>query len=114
MTDVIENELVVVIDVDGTLIRPSEYGNLKLAYGSRICSFEPIQEHVDLLKSYKERGFYVIVWSMNGFRWARQVVQALKLDRFTDQIMSKPSKHVDDKREVDAIVGTRVFIAQEE
>lgn len=109
--NVIESELIVGIDVDGTLIVPDPKGSLQLAYGSSIQSFKPIIAHVDLLKEYKKRGFYVIVWSAGGYKWALQAVQALKLERFVDQILSKPIRHVDDKEDIASIVGTRVFIA---
>lgn len=108
---IVENELTVGVDVDGTLIRPSDTGSIKIPYGSTIKSFEPIMEHVELLKAYKHRGFYVIVWSHGGWQHAKYVVQALKLERFVDLIITKVSKHVDDKSDVESIVGTRVFIA---
>lgn len=107
----VDNELVVVVDCDGTLIKPDPGGNIKLPYGSEIQCFSAIKQHVDLVKEYKKRGFYVIVWSMGGSNWAKGVVEALKLERFVDQTMCKPSKHVDDREDVGSIIGTRVFIA---
>jgi len=109
--EVIQNELVVVCDVDGTLITPDKKGGISLPYGSGIQQYAPIQAHVDLLKEYKKRGFTVIVWSMAGFSHALRVVEALKLQRYVDTVMTKPSKHIDDKEDVGSIIGTRVFIA---
>lgn len=109
--NVIENELIVFIDVDGTLIRPSDTGSIKLPYGSTIKSYEPIMAHVDLVKEYHNRGYWVTVWSAGGFQWAWKVVNALKLERYVNQVMSKPSKFVDDKDNLADILGTRVFIA---
>jgi histidinol phosphatase-like enzyme len=109
----IDNELVVVVDVDGTLIKPDPNGTISLPYGSEIQKFSAIKVHVDLVKEYKKRGFYVIVWSMGGAAWARGAVEALKLERFVDQTMCKPSKHVDDRDDVGSIIGTRVFIGEQ-
>lgn len=108
--NVVKNELVVGVDIDGTLIRPCETGSIKMPYGSKICSFEPIVEHVDLVKSWKNRGYFVIVWSHGGWEHAQHAVRALKLERFVDLIITKPSKHLDDKEDVGSIVGQRVFI----
>ena len=108
---VLENELVVCFDVDGTLITPADDGPIKLPYAGKISSFSALQAHVDLLKSYNERGFTVIVWSMGGHSHAKKVVEALKLERFVDIVMSKPNKYVDDKEDLPSILGTRVFIA---
>jgi len=112
--NIVENEMIVAIDVDGTLIRPDPQGAIKLPYGSTIHCYEPIMEHVDLLKSYKQRGFYVIVWSHGGNQHAKLTIQALKLERYVDLVLTKPSKHVDDKTSIEDIVGTRVFISQRE
>lgn len=109
--EVIENELTVGIDVDFTLIRPDEKGGIILPYGSGLQNFSPIQVHVDLLKEYKNRGFTVIVWSAGGWAHAKRVVEALKLERFVDIVMTKVTRHVDDKEDVASIIGTRVYIA---
>lgn len=111
--NVIETEMVVAIDVDGTLIRPNPKGSIQLPYGSTICSFEPIVEHIELLKSYKQRGFFIMVWSHGGNRHARLTLEALKLERYVDLVLTKPSKHIDDKQTIEDIVGTRIFIARE-
>jgi HAD superfamily phosphatase (TIGR01681 family) len=108
---IIENELVVVIDCDGTLITPDSQGQIVLPYGSGIAHFSPIKQHVDLLKEYKNRGFTVVVWSMGGWAHAKRIVDALKLERYVDLVLTKPCKHVDDKEDVGSIIGTRVFIA---
>lgn len=109
--NVIENEKIVAIDVDGTLINPDEAGSLKIPYGSVIKSFSPIMAHVELLKHYHGRGFYVIVWSHGGVKHALYTIKALKLERFVNLVLTKPMKHMDDKTDVESIVGSRVFIA---
>jgi hypothetical protein len=108
--NVIENELIVVCDVDMTLIRPSDGGSLNIAYAGVVKPHEPIMEHVELIKSYKHRNFFVIVWSANGYAHAKQAVEALKLERFVDLILSKPLKWVDDKQDIESVLGARVYL----
>jgi len=107
---VVKNELTIFCDVDGTIIRPSESGSILMPYGSTVKRFEPIVDHVELLKAYKNRGFYVVVWSMGGPEWAELAVKALKLERFVDLVIGKPLKHMDDKEDLGSIVGNRVFL----
>jgi HAD superfamily phosphatase (TIGR01681 family) len=111
---VFKNELVVVVDCDGTLIKPSDHfgsGTFSLPYGSSMVQFEQIKVHVDLLKEYKNRGFVVVVWSMGGWAHAQRIVEALKIERFVDIVMSKPNKYVDDRTDIESILGTRIFLA---
>lgn len=109
--EVVQNELIVVCDVDFTLITPDKKGGIILPYGSGIQHYSAIQAHVDLVKEYKKRGFHVTIWSHAGWQHALRVVEALKLERWVDVVMTKPSKHIDDKEDVGSIIGTRVFIA---
>lgn len=51
---------------------------------------------VRLLKEEKHRGGYILVWSRSGWEWARNVIQALELEKYVDQIMSKPVVYFDD------------------
>lgn len=94
----------VVIDVDDTLIRDmniDEVRELDDVYTMNYYGVEtikvPIQNHIDLLKSYKARGYEVTVWSANGWEWASEVVTKLKLENYVDHIATKPQKYVDDK-----------------
>jgi hypothetical protein len=98
------SELPVVIDVDKTLIGDIS-ADPKLDvfpfvgfdyYGNRVYA-KRIIEHIDLLKSYKARGYEVTVWSANGYKWAKEVVEKLELTEFVDEVASKPLKYVDDK-----------------
>lgn len=96
------NELRVVVDVDKTLItdikvNPSESDDIVMNYYNQVVYVQPILKHIDLLKSYKARGYEVTVHSANGFRWAKEVVTKLDLQPFVDRVETKPSKYVDDK-----------------
>jgi beta-phosphoglucomutase-like phosphatase (HAD superfamily) len=109
MTDIKEtqmrvntNENRVLIDVDKTLITNIETESLngddvKLNYYGQTVYVKTIDKHIDLLKSYKARGYEVIVNSANGFLWAKEVVTKLKLTQYVDEVATKPSKYVDDK-----------------
>lgn len=97
---VIRAEHPVAIDVDETLVRDPRPGDLDvidLNYYGVATKKVPIQRHIDLLKSYKSRGYFVEVWSANGFAWAEEVITKLKLDAYVDLIKTKPEKYVDDK-----------------
>jgi predicted HAD superfamily phosphohydrolase YqeG len=97
---VITNELVVCCDVDDTLIK--------------VGTSNPIEVHTDFLKSLKNRGYTVIVWSANGYAHAGNVVSYLGLADYVDFCMTKPIKHIDDKTQVEDIIGRRIFLAKEE
>jgi hypothetical protein len=111
-----ENEVIIMCDVDGTLIRPAtdsdiDVINITNPYDKKTYSYVVHNEHVDLLRQYKGRGFYVRVWSAGGVRHAASVVQALGLDDGTvDDVETKPMKHVDDRKNNMHIIGSRVFI----
>lgn len=120
MTQIIPNENVVVFDVDDTLICWSKTYD-KPAKGKiaikdpymqveTIYYLKPHSVHVRLLKQYKERGNTIIIWSMAGYKWAHEVAKELGLLNIADIIMTKPNRHVDDKSDVESIVGVRVFL----
>jgi hypothetical protein len=100
---VIENEQVICVDVDDTLVL-----HKKSIKGDRtICITDPYDGsqrylvvhtgHVKILKDRKSRGATIVVWSQNGWAWAKAVVVALNLQDNVDLIASKPIAIVDDK-----------------
>lgn len=114
-----KNEQVVCFDVDETLILhdPTKHASLTtvaLSYYGHDKLVSVHEEHVKLLKAYKKRGFYVRVWSNNGWRWARHVVEHLGLTDFVDAVETKPAKYVDDKVAADQVIGQHVYIPLEE
>lgn len=92
---VIKNEQITWIDVDDTLVT-SHQGELLVDYYGEKRKVKPHKEHISFLKSLKERGSYIIVHSNNGHQWAETIVKALHLEKYVDQVMSKPSKVIDD------------------
>lgn len=96
----IQNEYIVCIDVDQTLVmhKDSQVFDLEIINpysGSRI-KLDINKNHVELLKQYKGRGLYTIVWSAAGVLWAKAILNTLGLMDSVDLIMTKPSKLVDD------------------
>lgn len=95
---VTENELIVWCDVDSTLIRKLDYEyGLKLDYYGQPYFAIPIKSNIEFMKSLKARGCHIIVHSNNGHKWAEQVVRALKLENYVDEIKTKPFKVLDDE-----------------
>lgn len=96
-----ENELRVCVDVDGTLIsyNPTRWGKLDpiiISYYGVNKELYPMPRNIELLKSYKQRGYEVLVHSANGWRWAKSVVEVLNLQEYVHEIATKPLKYVDD------------------
>lgn len=113
------NNNITCFDVDDTLaIWPKDFrinkpGRVKFLYGGENVYLEEHSFHTLFLKQCYLRGDHVIVWSANGYEWARQVVAEFKLEQHVSLVMSKPIRHVDDKEEKTSIVGPRVFIPHE-
>jgi hypothetical protein len=113
---VIESNNITAFDVDNTLVmwHPNANdkipGSLDFQYGNEIVYLTPHHNHIRFLKQCSIRGDHVEVWSKNGFQWAKQVVEKLKLQDYVDVVRSKPSRHVDDKEEMEHIVGARIYM----
>lgn len=114
-------ENIVLYDVDLTLITP--YITNLSPSGRHIVGKEievnyygvkkmvlPIEEHIELLKSYKGRGYYIRVHSNNGWQWAEEIVNNLGLQEYVDSIETKPCKWVDYSENVNEVIGQRVYI----
>lgn len=114
-----DNEHIVLFDTDGTLILenykdyPKEqwvefnyYGNTRIRV--------PHKEQIELLKSYKKRGFFIRVHSNNGKAWVEEVITKLNLTEYVDSGEAKACKFVDDEKlPSNGIMGQHVFIPPE-
>lgn len=96
-----ENDNIVCYDVDETLVMwswPPEYDGQAVEFDN--FGFKtmllPHQPHIDLLKQFKARGHYVIVWSQGGYQWAAEIVKKLGLESYVDEVKTKPKWLVDD------------------
>lgn len=112
-------EVIVGCDVDNTLVKPcseNEVPDIYIInpYDNKQYAYMIHHEHVDLLRQYKGRTFFIRVWSAGGVQHAVSVVKALGLDDGTvDSVETKPMKNLDDRKDAIHIVGSRVFIPKE-
>ena len=98
---VTRNDNVVCFDVDDTLVMwswESRFNEQSIVfdnfgYETRLL---PHQKHIDLMKQFKARGHYVIVWSQGGYEWAASVVKTLQLESYVDEVKTKPKWVIDD------------------
>lgn len=111
-------EIVVTVDVDETLVlwskthrKPGKGKKLFIdPYTKEKLYLTPHKVHMRLLKQYKARGFYVIVWSAAGQKWAEYITEKLGLEKYVDDKLAKPVKFMDDKDNLSDILGTRVYL----
>jgi hypothetical protein len=111
---VIKYESSVFVDVDFTILSwfdPTVNGPGKVAvpFAGKTVFLTPHQYHIDLIKSYKQRGYYITVWSANGWEHAENACKVLGLTEVVDEARGKPTKHMDDSPDAAAILGPRVF-----
>jgi hypothetical protein len=78
-------EIRVEFDVDETLVRFDETGNIRVHKG-----------HVEALKNHWRRGHHVKVHSKGGSLWARCIVDLLRLNKYVHEITNKTSWYYDD------------------
>lgn len=120
----VENENIVGVDIDDTMILYPEESLTKeqalmLGYrefedftGKKILAL-PSEKHIRLLEYYHARGFWIIVWSGNGYRHADNILKQLGVRHCANQIMSKMGRYLDDV-ECSRWMGTRVYLEKGE
>jgi hypothetical protein len=99
---IVKNEYVIFVDVDHTLIFPTE----PKVPGISVQVLDPVTQKwismtgsrpmIRLLKEEKHRGAHVVVWSRGGYEWAANVIRALDLVPYVDEVISKPVAYMDD------------------
>lgn len=114
----IKSEYVVMCDVDDTLVMHVK-GDTYSAMSEQVAVQDPIEPRsiilranlpmIRLLKEEHARGAYIVVWSKGGHQWARNVVEALGLQKHVALIMSKPVSYLDDK-DVSEWMKNRVYL----
>ena len=125
--NIVDNEVIVCFDCDDTLVMWDSNHNYQdfpgtpelqqkipfiNPYDNSIAYLKPHKRHIELLKQYKGRGFYVRVWSAGGVQWAKAVVETLGLEQYVDSVETKPAKYVDDLQAAD-VLGVRIYIKDE-
>lgn len=111
-------ETIVLVDIDQTLViwhkshkKPGKNKVLFVdPYTKEKLYLTPHHVHIRLMKQYKARGFGIVVHSMAGTKWAKSVINKLKLAKYVDIVMSKATRHMDDKEDAKDIIGTRVYL----
>lgn len=114
---VINNENIEPFDCDDTLVMhvepdqipPGESVRVYDAVTKKFITMRINRPMVRLLREAKARGFFVLVWSRGGKRWAADIVKALDLVDFVDIVMTKPLHYFDDK-DVAKWLTERVYI----
>ena len=109
---IINNEHIVAFDIDETLFMHNNNDwNLGIVnpYSESLIDGYLNEKHVELLKQYKGRGLFVVVWSKAGVKWAEAVIKEFKLEPYVDLVMTKFDRYVDDL-EADKVLGERVYI----
>lgn len=101
---VLESSDNIFFDVDGTLIIWSKFRlkrkdqlsipdpNMK----GHVIKCYPHITHINILKRNYSQGRKIIVWSAGGHKWAKAVIETLKLESYVSLIMDKPDRYCDD------------------
>lgn len=110
-----KTELSVGVDVDDTLIihdheKYPKLEKIEINYYGHKKIVAVHEDHVQLLKAYKKRGYEITVWSNNGVAHAVEVVRKLGLEDFVYEARCKFNKHMDDQKDATQIVGQHVYI----
>jgi hypothetical protein len=113
---VIEHNNISSFDIDNTLLMWHSNANDKIPgsiafeYGDETIYVTPHKNHIRFLKQCSLRGDFVEVWSKNGWQHAKAAVELLGLHDYVDLVRAKPSRHIDDKEELEHIVGARIYM----
>lgn len=95
------NEIGMYVDVDDTIISlvgedaDWEYDGFNPYTKDRVL-ISPIKEHIDILKTAKDKGWEVYVWSHRGVKWANYIVDLLELRDHITCVLPKPFLYLDD------------------
>jgi hydroxymethylpyrimidine pyrophosphatase-like HAD family hydrolase len=99
MYDSIENEHVICIDIDDTLIYWQSQGDrptVTIKSLWREGTFEVNQKMLENIEQHYQRKHFIILWSQSGYEWCQAVASALKIEDKIDLCMTKPFVAYDD------------------
>lgn len=111
--NILRDDRIVWCDVDDTLIlwNLSAYPNGQKVTVDHVNGPVEVIAHENNIKTlikFWKLGYTLIVHSGSGWRWAKAVVEALKLDQYVNTCMSKPMYYFDDKP-VEEWAGPRIW-----
>lgn len=100
---VIEKDIIMNFDVDETLIiqdYPREVADFVIELDDHgFKQFRvPNYNMIDCLKKNYSKGNHIVVWSANGYKWAKEVVTKLGLSKYVHYVQTKPDLVFDDLR----------------
>ena len=116
---VVDIERTIFCDVDDTLVMHRKPDSME---STPVWPIDPatgelvkVYRNAPMIKCLleeKHRGSFVVVWSMGGWEWARNVLTALGIEDKVDLVMTKPFAYFDDKH-VNEWLTYRVYIKPE-
>lgn len=99
---VMADNATVYFDMDETLVElvygvgePTEDDELVVEHYGKV-KIIPQYETIEALKRHKEQGATIVVWHHGGTTWPKKVLKLLKLEKYVDLVVSKPSIYYDD------------------
>lgn len=112
---VIKNENIIHVDIDDTLIihlnnkdHPDEEYIIN-PYTYEKMRIRRSLKHIELIKNYKGRGFYIIAHSGNGWKYTESIIKQLNLEEYIDLVHTKNSRYVDDLP-CEEWMGNRIYL----
>ena len=98
---ILDSDMTVFCDVDGTLVSvtlaedlPKNWKNDYIQVGDAFWYL--YKNNIKYLKTTRNRGHKIVVWSAGGVKWGKEVVEVLGLTNYVDIIMAKPRWYLDD------------------
>lgn len=99
-----KSERIIPTDIDDTLILSYNITNAPL--GRKISVYDAVtksfitmvahEPNIRLVIEEHHRGACIKVWSRSGYEWAANVIKALDLEKYVDEVLSKPLVYIDD------------------
>lgn len=89
-------------DIDETLliwpVNPMipQPGHIGIEFHGTTYYLKPHEHNINTLKSYKDLGYTVVLWSLGGEAWAKLACKALGLKKHVKYCLAKPNLIIDD------------------
>lgn len=98
------------LNEDGSLTPDADVEPIEV--GTWVERVTPHKKHIEQLKLHKLRGHTIVVWSAGGWEWAEAAVRALKLEKYVDLVIEKPTWYYDDLQPHE-FMGKRYYLKDE-
>lgn len=107
----------VYFDCDDTLVMWKGLGHwdneepgvvpVKCVFDNSEIYLKPHTKMIEKLKTLHARGMYIVIWSAGGYEWAKAVMEALQLQKYTHLVIGKPIMMFDDLPTEEALGKTK-------